>query len=696
MTLTKAASPLLGASPDTRDDLDALRAVAVLSVIFFHLHIAGFRGGYVGVDMFFVISGFLITNIIVKQVRAGSFSLLHFFERRVRRLIPSLYVMLAFSSIAAIALLPHTDLRPFAHSLMSSLLMAANIFFLFSNNYFDGSADNKPLLHLWTLGVETQFYLIWPIILLLALRFLQARAIVAAVMLGALSLAGAVVLGKSNPDAGFYLLPARLFEFLIGAGLVWFPAITNASLQKKFADMFVVAGLIMLGLAVTLYTNETVFPSFHALLPCIGTVLVIYAVPHSRLRSLFANPAMAYVGRISYELYLFHWPVIVFYKYYMPASIAIYDSIIMLAVAGILSVLTYHLVGYPLRYGFAKDERQKKLFLLGCLAVCSLMIGGAFAIKNGPMWSLQQLQHKFQGSHAEGEMSDTLLPEVYLFAKDPSKFHETRFGGAGYKENTLIVIGDTSAAPEFLLLGDSFASQYAAALSGVLHEYHKSAYLYFVNACMFTSTRTIHMYAKQRPECDNAYETIRPLLNDSRLPVIQAQSWSSYKYDIDLGGSVQTFTKENNDDYYAFIMGIIDQMRIALQGRQYVFVGIAPGFGYQEKLIKCFTNTDYLLRECKRTVAMPEKESANGQEFNLAALAYAAAHKEVGFINPRVALCNNGFCYAINSKQILYSDAAHLSKAGALQVIGAYKDLLLSLHPDVDSATAQTQKPVQP
>lgn len=302
--------------PDShRPDIQGLRAVAVLVVVLFHLGLGGFAGGFVGVDVFYVISGYLIGGIVLREHEAGRFSLAGFYARRVRRLVPALLVVLVASTLAAALLLLPAELADYARTLIAALVFAANIHF--HREQFEYSeSDAVPLLHLWTLGVEWQFYLLLPVLMLALLRFgrtgLWFGLVGVAVLSAACSLA--------YPEASFYLLPARIWEFLAGvlAAITAVPLLRWRGLREALA----LGGLLLIAAATVLFDSDDPFPGWRALVPCAGAAAILLAgnAGPSLTGRVLALPGVTWIGRISYSLYLWHWPVIVFLLLGLPAA----------------------------------------------------------------------------------------------------------------------------------------------------------------------------------------------------------------------------------------------------------------------------------------------------------------------------------------------------------------------------------------
>ncbi len=296
-----------------RRDIDGLRALAIIPVVLFHAHVPGFSGGFVGVDLFFVISGFLITGILVREIDAGSFSLVHFYERRARRILPALLVMIAAVLVLAAWLYLPDDFAAVPRSALMTLAFLGNLWFFLNTGYFAGGADTMPLLHAWSLAVEEQFYVGFPVLLWLIARSAPRRRTAIVAGIAALSFALAVWKQDSADGMAFYLLPMRAWELLVGALLALgaVPAIANKSAREGLG----IAGLALVAFSVAVYDRQTVFPGVTALAPVAGAALLIHCAPGTFAGRLLAGRPLVAIGLISYSLYLWHWPVFVFTEY---------------------------------------------------------------------------------------------------------------------------------------------------------------------------------------------------------------------------------------------------------------------------------------------------------------------------------------------------------------------------------------------
>ena len=345
-----------------RADIDGLRAVAVLSVMAFHYGVA-LPGGFTGVDVFFVISGFLITQQLAAEIAAGSFSILGFYDRRVRRIVPALLVMLTVTLFAGKLLLMPGDYKALGMSAATSAFGISNFFFLNHTGYFDRSADLMPLLHTWSLAVEEQFYVVWPPLLLLMAA--GRRRIDTAAIIGAIVIVGfgaSLVWLDVDPKAAFFMAAPRAWELAIGALLVFLPP-----LPRRLAGASVV-GLLLVIVGFS-QIRASSFPGFAALLPCIGAALVVWPKqqPAGVDRWLgFLSP----IGLISYSLYLWHWPIWVLFRIYNNGGEPrVREAVALAAASMIIAFLSWRFVERPFRKRLLPSAQTVRAGLLACLVV---------------------------------------------------------------------------------------------------------------------------------------------------------------------------------------------------------------------------------------------------------------------------------------------------------------------------------------
>jgi peptidoglycan/LPS O-acetylase OafA/YrhL len=362
-----------GEHGEYRPDIDGLRAVAVLLVLLYHLDVGFTKGGFVGVDVFFVISGYLITRIVSKEVGTGSFSLLRFYERRVRRLFPALFAVLTFSAIGSTLLLFPGELAYFGRTLMAAIFFTANLQFYNGAGYFSETLETVPLLHMWSLAVEEQFYLLYPLALLLLLqRTTWTRTGLVFSVAAFLSLALSVFLVRHDRSAAFFLLPPRAWELLVGCILALgvLPPLTGRRARQGASLL----GLILILVAGGAFNKNVTFPGWAAMAPCLGAALIIHAgsatdIPDTPVGRLLSSRLLTFVGLISYSLYLWHWPLIVFFK--SQFGLPSHPEQVLLATASIaIAVLSWRYVESPFRRR-ALLAKRKSLFSAAAIASAS-------------------------------------------------------------------------------------------------------------------------------------------------------------------------------------------------------------------------------------------------------------------------------------------------------------------------------------
>jgi peptidoglycan/LPS O-acetylase OafA/YrhL len=337
-----------------RADIDGLRAIAVVAVVLFHAKVPGFSGGYVGVDVFFVISGYLITRIIHGELQSGQFTFLGFYERRIRRIFPALFTVILACALAGIALLAPQQLLSLGRSMLAVTGFASNIYFASTSHaagYFADDSVNQLLLHTWSLSLEEQFYVLFPLLLIVLHKVAKRFTGTLVLLLALVSFAAGVHTVHWHPIAAFYLLPGRAWELLAGALIVLKPLPSPRS--RVIKSLLGLAGLVAIVYAITTYTEATPFPGTAALLPCLGAVLLLYTGEgdgRSWVGSAMGFGPLVFLGAISYSLYLWHWPLIVLTKYcYANGYISPIQQVPGLLAALLLAILTFELIETPFR-----------------------------------------------------------------------------------------------------------------------------------------------------------------------------------------------------------------------------------------------------------------------------------------------------------------------------------------------------------
>lgn len=423
-----------------RPDIDGLRAIAVGSVIGFHAFPGRISGGFVGVDIFFVISGFLISSIILKASATGNFSILDFYARRIRRIFPALITMVASCLLAGWVLLFPDELKQLGKHVLSASFFVLNFTLWSEAGYFDTASELKPLLHLWSLSIEEQFYTLWPITLLFFIRqgrpglFISAATAVSFLL---------CVSGIFDKVANFYIPLARAWELLCGGLLAFIqtrPDLCNKifqerlQLQRIFVEIFSLTGMVFLGLAIFALDNKIKFPGWSSLLPVLGTVMLIAAGPTTLInRYILGNRFFVFIGLISYPLYLWHWPLLSFPKITDGLELSIKTRLCAIALTAILATLTYIFIEKPLRH---KGNKTSMALLLSTLLIAAagyLLFAGVIHPKQADI-----LAQKIAAAKHDDPFNSPTSNTYGIF------IDEQEYRGIGHGKKTTLYIGDSN------------------------------------------------------------------------------------------------------------------------------------------------------------------------------------------------------------------------------------------------------------
>lgn len=430
-----------------RREIDGLRAIAVLGVLIYHYFPSKLPGGFVGVDVFFVVSGYLISGIVLSDVESGSFSYATFYSRRIRRIFPALITVLAAVLLAGIVLLLPDELNDLSRQITASALFSANILFWHDSGYFDTSSDLKPLLHIWSLGVEEQFYILWPLCLVLLTQIKTIRLhVIAAVSL--CSFLCAVVMVRAYPIATFFLPFSRVWELMIGSALAMITAKPDGFLSWRIArETAPLVGLSMIAGSAAIINPQTPFPGFAALLPTFGTALVIAGDGNSWLsRTLLSQRLLVFTGLISYPLYLWHWPLLAFYRIgTMSVDLSIVSRVALIAISMGLSIATYYVIERPVRTGGKANITRALATSMAGMAAVALMVSTAFV-------------GLLDRSHLDmRQLSWNYVENAECTAKYPFR----------HRRSWWFCMANSSRPPTLILLGDSHANQIYPGLSAL-------------------------------------------------------------------------------------------------------------------------------------------------------------------------------------------------------------------------------------
>lgn len=639
-----------------RGDIDGLRAVAILGVVIYHASPQSLPGGFTGVDVFFVISGYLITGLIWPDIAARRFSLSDFMARRARRLFPALAVMCGVIGIAAAAILLPQDLPGFAKSLLAAITFTSNIHYYGATGYFAAPAAQMPLLHLWTLAVEAQFYLLAPIGLLLLRRFRQALVLALVILACLASFGLSLWATAAMPEAAFFLLPARAWELGLGAALALAPRLRLASLLQELLSCAGL-GLILLGFAGI--SHLTAFPGWAALVPTLGAVAFILAGPNAiSNQALSLRPVQA-LGRISYGLYLWHWPMLV-----LAAYVAI-DPLSPVARAGIIAVSI--LLAWASWHGLETRVRHWRLILHGIgTAGAAIGIFAAIILSSGrsPFGTPDQLAHLEDVTLAR-PLNDALCSKHNL------------------KGTTVCVLGDPKNAPQFLLWGDSHALAIASAFDKAAHDRGISGLVMTRIAC----PPLPGLRRADRPDGEQCREFNARVLStvpESVSAVILAARWPVYFHgesDPQNNHRSPRFDGIAVSQQPAAVSDVLLATLRALSDKEVTILGVLPEPG---------TDLPSLLGRSIRFGITPDPPGPDSTERaisyatdrTLAALAKAgdAGHVKLGDM-----ICDQVSCRFHANGIPYFKDSNHLSEAGARLLLPRIAPLL----DDHDARSAQ-------
>jgi peptidoglycan/LPS O-acetylase OafA/YrhL len=613
-----------GGSGVYRPDIDGLRAVAVLAVLLFHCGVPGFPGGYVGVDAFFVISGFLITGQLAGDIEAGRLSIGRFYDRRIRRIVPALFVTLVLTAVASATLLLPSYLVAMSRVLLATAASVSNIYlWQQTGDYFAPSAAFQPLLHTWSLAVEEQFYLFVPLLMIAGARPLRRRWILLFLPLSLASFALSVHATTTAPTANFYLLPTRAWEFGIGALVATTPL--PAIGRRWAAEVVAAAALALLLLPVFLFDDATAFPGLNALWPCLGTALIIHVGRTGRpvVTALLGRRPCAAVGLISYSLYLVHWPIVSLMRYRAVAPLDGAQIVGVLIASFVLATLMRRFVEQPFRRPAAALTRRRVFAGALCAIALVGLLGFAGVAGRG-------FPARFPG-FAEQE-----IPGHALWKRGRCFLT----GEADYRDWSLQDCTRIATGPRKVLLwGDSFAGQFASGILANAEALHATVIQYTAAGC--PPVLSYRSYA--RPWCT--------LFNARALDIIRAE-----KVQTVILSARWTDMLQRGLDQIDSTLSVLDAM-----GVRAVIIGQSPQFAADVQVIAFLKGSEDPAAVNRWPVFFPVA-------INDALRGIAGRH---AFVDPMPPLCDGPVCTYQDRGTFLFEDYGHYSMAGSSRVVRA-------------------------
>ena len=438
-----------------RKEIDGFRALAILPVVFYHAGIKLFSGGFVGVDVFFVISGYLITNIILSDIENKKFSLKNFYERRARRILPALLLVSVICIPFSFLFFKDIYLLEFARSLVSLIFFSSNFLFWSESGYFNTNTEFKPLIHTWSLSVEEQFYILFPIILLFLFNFFKFFTKIFFIILFTLSLLFCVWGSFNYPNATFYLLPFRGWEIILGVLTAIYLYENKIKFKKVYNEFFSIIGFCLIFISIIFLDSKTVFPGYVALLPTIGTVLLItFCRKGTTLYKVFTIKYLINLGLISYSLYLWHQPILAFVKFYLLNEFSLYHKLFIILISIIISYLSWKYFESPFRN--KQKISNKNLLLFLCLPIIIFFSTWGYVVKFSNLDNIYTSKPKqFIG----GKKVEYFESKFDIQINSKNVFYDAIKPKNSKANIKVLVIGD-SHAQGYNLMGEYYADKY--------------------------------------------------------------------------------------------------------------------------------------------------------------------------------------------------------------------------------------------
>lgn len=624
-----------------RKDIDGLRAVAVLLVVAFHAFPKSLPGGFIGVDLFFVISGYLISTIILTDLRQGDFSFKHFYARRIRRILPSLLTVLSVCLIFGWFALLSDEYQLLGKHTAGGAFFISNILLWSETGYFDTAAELKPLLHLWSLGIEEQFYLIWPLILWVASKF-RFNLLITILVLLASSFALNLFELSANPIADFYSPFTRFWELLVGATLAWWTLKNKiASPTSPTSEWISILGLLFIVIGCRVIDKNSAFPGWLALLPVIGATCLIAAGGNTWInRYALSNRIMVWIGLISFPLYLWHWPLLAFAKLIEGDEVRSHIRFRLMILAIILSWLTYIFIEKPIRFG---GQSTKKVYALLAWLIVLALLGIHITLNNGYPFRAQ-----LNNTTVTEAVRDQLVGAEWKYKQNQTCLKQHPFELAK-DYGWWFCIQNKETSPNIVIFGSSFANHLYPGF--VNNEFLKDKSILSIGACAIGTADNAPNTTGKHP-CANTGPSEQRMFVGNEI-----KKDRSTKY-IVLSG----FTDERDPAYVERVKKEVESVR-TLHSQLIVFMPhIRPNF--DPKL--CYSTP---FRKEVKDCNFPKSQIKElADQFLPVKNGILAADPTALFFDPNEMFCNKESCSYLLNGLPLHRDFGHFSEYGSIEL----------------------------
>jgi len=500
-----------------RAEVDGLRALAVLPVIFFHAGFEWFSGGFIGVDVFFVISGYLITTIIISEMAEGKFSIVNFYERRARRILPALFFVMAACLPFAWLWLTPNDLKDFGQSLIAVSTFSSNILFWLESGYFDTASELKPLLHTWSLAVEEQYYILFPIFLMLTWKLGVKWILIFLLITFFVSLGVAQWSSYNSPSAAFFLLPTRGWELLVGVFVAFYLKYKTHLKSNTVNQVLSLLGFGMIAYSIIFFNELTPFPSLYALIPTIGTgLLILCTVPKTFIYKLLSLKFIVGIGLISYSSYLWHQPLLAFARHRFLGDVSDLILIFLIFLSMIMAWFSMKFVEAPFR---KKDTISSKNILISSCAglLTFFLIGLLFHTNSHTIRKIDDEINRMDGI-ASLTVNATSECHAALSGNDLSLILEVCKIGSTQKETA-----------SFAIIGDSHARALVPGIDNHAKQLEISGFNFTHNSCFPSFADSFYLPKDEvQQQCAKARKNIKTILKQGEMPslVFLAARWA--------------------------------------------------------------------------------------------------------------------------------------------------------------------------